>query len=276
MQQPEDRPTSTGFVNREINSGEIKFDGVEFIYPETDNPVLSNVSFTVKPGERVGIIGKIGSGKTTLGKLLGGLFEPTSGRILIDGIDVRQYHPHEIRKSVAFAGQSADLFSGTLKENLLIAKPDATDQEIVAAATKAGVDEFVARHPRGYDMPVGERGERLSGGQKQAVTIARLLMNNPHIVFLDEPSGAMDIASERKLVSSLKKSFQPRTTIVISTHRYSLLEMVDRIIILDNGRVVADGRKEAVMSDLAKRAKAVTGAIHGTKSGKNTNPPQAV
>ncbi|NKB53777.1 MAG: type I secretion system permease/ATPase [Rhizobiaceae bacterium] len=256
MEQPEDRPMSTGFVNREVNSGKVRLDDVEFMYPDTDNAVLSNVNIDIQAGERVGIIGKIGSGKTTLGKLLGGLFEPTSGRLLLDGIDVRQYHLHEVRKAVAFVGQASDLFTGTLKENLLIAKPDATDAEIIAAAQKAGVDEFASRHPRGFDMPVGERGDNLSGGQKQAVTIARLLMNQPKVVFLDEPSGAMDMASERRLIASLKKSFAPDTTLIISTHRYSLLEMVDRIIVIDNGRIVADGTKEVVLEDLAKRAKA--------------------
>lgn len=256
MQQPEDRPSSTGFVNRDILTGSVDLHSVEFAYPETDNAVLSNISFSVRSGERVGIIGKIGSGKTTLGKLLGGLFEPKSGRLLIDGIDIRQFHPHEVRKAVAFVGQSSDLFTGTLKENLLIARPDASDQEIIEAGKKAGVDEFASRHPRGYDMPVGERGEKLSGGQKQAVTIARLLMNEPKIVFLDEPSGAMDMASERNLVANLKQSFNDDTTLFVSTHRYSLLGLVDRLIVLDNGKLVADGPKDQVMSELNARAKA--------------------
>ncbi|MGI9355703.1 MAG: type I secretion system permease/ATPase [Rhizobiaceae bacterium] len=256
MQQPEDRPSSTGFVNRDILTGSVDLHSVEFAYPETDNSVLSNISFSVRSGERVGIIGKIGSGKTTLGKLLGGLFEPKSGRLLIDGIDIRQFHPHEVRKAVAFVSQSSDLFTGTLKENLLIARPDASDQDLIEAGKKAGVDEFASRHPRGYDMPVGERGEKLSGGQKQAVTIARLLMNEPKIVFLDEPSGAMDMASERNLVANLKQSFNDDTTLFVSTHRYSLLGLVDRLIVLDNGKLVADGPKDQVMSELNARAKA--------------------
>lgn len=271
MQQPEDRPTSTGFVNRDITKGDLAFDAVEFTYPETDNPVLSNISISVKAGERIGIIGKIGSGKTTLGKLLGGLFEASSGRVLIDGIDVRQFHPQEVRKAVSFVDQSADLFTGTLKENLLIAKPDATDEEVIAAAQKAGVDEFASRHPRGFDLPVGERGDRLSGGQKQAVTIARLLMNRPKIVFLDEPSGAMDIASERKLVANLGRAFSSDTTLIISTHRYSLLEMVDRLIVMDNGRVVADGPKDFVLAELTNRAKAAAAAKQG-KAGIGIQP----
>ncbi len=256
MEQPEDRPQSTGFVNRDILTGSVALDAVEFSYPGTTNTVLSKVSFSIKSGERVGIIGKIGSGKTTLGKLLCGLYETDTGRLLIDGIDVRQFHPHEVRKAVSFVGQSSDLFTGTLKENLLIARPDATDQEVINAAKIAGVDEFASRHPRGYDMMVGERGEKLSGGQKQAVTIARVLMNQPKIVFLDEPSGAMDVASERNLVANLKQSFSDDTTLLVSTHRYSLLEIVDRLIVLDNGRLVADGPKADVLADLQTRAKA--------------------
>ena len=255
MNQPEDRPQTTGFVNRQIKQGGIVFQAMEFTYPGTDNAVLFGITTKIEPGERIGIIGKIGSGKTTLGKLVSGLYMPTGGRLLIDGVDVRQYHPQEVRKAVSFAGQNADLFSGTLKQNLLIAKPEATDEEIISVAKRTGVDDFASRHPRGYDMPVGERGDQLSGGQKQAVAIARLLLADSMIVFLDEPTGAMDLASERVLLSHLSRSFSPETTLIISTHRYSLLELVDRIIVLDNGRIVADGPKQQVMAALAQRAK---------------------
>ncbi len=256
MSQPEDMPQSVGFVNRPIKSGTLSFQSVDFTYPETDNAVLSNLTFSVKAGERVGIIGKIGSGKTTLGKLLGGLYEPTGGRLLIDGVDIRQYHLSEVRKAVAFVGQDADLFSGTLKENLLLAKPEASDEELIEVAKKTGVDDFASRHPRGYDMAVGERGDRLSGGQKQAVVMARLLLAEPRIVFLDEPTAAMDLASERTLLRTLAQAYKRETTLLISTHRYSLLELVDRIIVLDNGRLVVDGPKEQVMAKLMERAKA--------------------
>src|SRR5690606_7737081 len=149
----------------------------------------------------------------------------------------------------------ADLFSGTVKENLLMGRADASDEEIIHVARMTGVDEFVSRHPRGYDMPVGERGSSLSGGQRQAVAIARLLLSRPKIVFLDEPSGAMDMASERLLIAKLSEAFEPDVTVVISTHRYSMLELVDRLIVIDQGRVVADGPKKAVIEELQRKAR---------------------
>jgi ATP-binding cassette, subfamily C, bacterial LapB len=255
MAQPEDRPDASGFVNREVLNGSFSFQSVSFVYPETDMKVLNGLSFSAKPGERIGIIGKIGSGKTTIGRLLGGLYVPEAGHLLIDGVDVRQYHPAVVRSAVAVVSQSADLFSGTIKENLLMGRADATDAEILEVAKLTGIDDFASRHPRGYDMPVGERGSNLSGGQRQVVAIARLLMARPKIVFLDEPSGAMDMASEKLLISKLKQVLRPEMTVVISTHRHSMLELVDRLIVLDQGRVIADGPKDAVIEQLQKKAK---------------------
>jgi ATP-binding cassette subfamily C protein LapB len=252
MAQPEDLPNTVGFVNRPISNGAVTLKDVSFVYPGTEAKVINGLSFQIRPGERVGIIGRIGSGKTTIGRLLGRLYLPTSGDLLIDGIDIRQYHPAEIRGAVGIAGQTGDLFSGTIKENLLMAKPDASDEEIIAAARQSGVDEFVSRHPRGYDMNVGERGGSLSGGQKQAVAIARLLIARPKIVFLDEPSGSMDLASERLLIRQLSQAFDHNTTIIISTHRFSMLELVDRLIVVDQGRVIADGPKAQVIQALQK------------------------
>ena len=252
MAQPEDRPDTVGFVNRPIRAGAMTFKGVGFTYPGSENEVLTGLTFSVKPGERIGIIGRIGSGKTTLGRLIGRLFLPTTGEFLIDGIDVRQYHPSEVRSAVGIVAQAGDLFSGTVKENLLMARPEASDEDIIDAAKAAGVDEFVSRHPRGYDMNVGERGTNLSGGQRQAVAIARLLLTKPKIVFMDEPSGSMDLASERLLIKQLKQAFDENTTLVISTHRYSMLEIVDRLIVVEQGRIVADGPKEQVIRALQK------------------------
>ena len=259
MKQPEDRPRTAGFVNRQIRSGSVAFQDVSFAYPGTDHMVINGLSFSVRPGERVGIIGRIGSGKTTVGRLLGGLYPPAQGSILLDGVDIRQYHPAEVRTAVAVAGQSADLFSGTVKENLLLGRADASDEDILEVARATGVDAFVSRHPRGFDMPVGERGNNLSGGQKQALTIARLLLGRPKVVYLDEPSGAMDLATERLLISKLKEAFAPGTTVIISTHRHSMLELVDRLIVLDQGRVVADGPKARVIEALQRNALAPAG-----------------
>jgi ATP-binding cassette, subfamily C, bacterial LapB len=160
-----------------------------------------------------------------------------------------------VRSAVGIVAQAGDLFSGTIKENLLMARPDASDEQIIEAAKAAGVDEFVSRHPRGYDMNVGERGNNLSGGQRQTVAIARLLLTKPKIVFLDEPSGSMDLASERQLIGQLKTAFSDNTTLIVSTHRHSMLEIVDRLIVIEQGRVVADGPKDQVIQALQKKVK---------------------
>lgn len=253
MEQPEDRPSTVGFVNREIKRGGFSFQNVSFQYPGSDYKVINQLSLTVAPGERVGIIGRIGSGKTTLGRLLDGLFLPSDGRLLIDGVDIRQYHMSEVRSAVAVAGQSSDLFSGTVKENLLIGRADATDEELLEVSRMTGVDEFVSNHPRGFDMPVGERGSNLSSGQKQALAIARLLLTKPKIVFLDEPSGAMDLASERHLLAKLSTAFNRDTTLLIATHRFSMLELCDRLVVIDKGRIVADGPKAAVLEAMQRK-----------------------
>ncbi len=253
MEQPEDRPNTIGFVNRDIREGGVAFANMDFAYPGTDHKVLNGISLTIAAGERVGIIGRIGSGKTTIGRLLSGLYSPSSGRILLDGVDIRQLHPSVVRSAVSFVSQNSDLFSGTVKENLLMANPTASDEEMIAAAKLAGVDDFVSYHPRGYDMPVGERGSQLSGGQRQAVAIARLLLRKPKIVFLDEPSGAMDMASERELINRLSRVFGQDVTVLISTHRHSMLHLVDRLLVLDRGRIVADGPKTQVIEQLQKR-----------------------
>ncbi|WFU11881.1 type I secretion system permease/ATPase (plasmid) [Rhizobium sp. CB3090] len=254
MEQPDDRPSTVGFVNRQIRSGGFSFQNVSFQYPGSDQSVINQLSFTVTPGEKIGIIGRIGSGKTTIGRLLDGLFQPASGRVLIDGVDIRQYHMAEVRAAVAVAGQSSDLFSGTVKENLLLGRADASDEELLAVSRMTGVEEFVAVHPRGFDMPVGERGANLSNGQKQALTIARLLLTRPKIVFLDEPSGAMDLASERHLINKLTNAFGPETTLMVATHRHSMLELVDRLIVIDKGRIIADGPKQAVIEAMQRKA----------------------
>lgn len=257
MGQPEDTPESTGFVNRVIENGNVGFEKLSFRYPHTDHDALSGISCRIHAGERVGIIGRIGSGKTTLGRLLGALYEPTDGRLLIDSVDIRQYHPAEVRAAVALAGQNSDLLAGTLKDNLLLAKPNASDEEIVEAARRSGIEDFVSGHPRGFDMQVGENGGNLSSGQKQSVTIARLLLAQPKIVFLDEPSGAMDMGSEKRLIVNLKNAFPENVTFIVATHRHSMLELVDRLLVLDAGRLIADGPKADVIRALQQKAGAV-------------------
>ncbi len=254
MAMESERPDGKKFVSQAITDGRIEFNAIEFSYPGAPNPAISDFSLTIKPGERVGIIGKIGSGKTTIGRLLGGIYEAQSGSILIDGIDIRQYHPYELRSAVGVVAQDSDLFFGTLRSNILMGMPDATDEQMVRACQLAGVDDFANKHPSGFDMPIGERGSLLSGGQKQAVALARILLLEPQIIFLDEPSGSMDLASERVLIKHLREAFDEGQTVILSTHRYSMLDLVDRLVVVANGKVAADGPKDKVLQALKARS----------------------
>jgi ATP-binding cassette subfamily C protein LapB len=253
MKMESERPEGKSFIAQPIKHAKIEFKSVKFSYPEQANPALNGLNFTVKPGEKVGIIGKIGSGKTTIGRLLAALYDVQEGAVLIDGVDIRQLHPHDVRGSIGVVNQDSDLFFGTLRDNLIMGNPTATDEELLEAARLAGVDDFAQRHPAGYDMPVGERGGLLSGGQRQAVALARVLLLKPKVVFLDEPSGSMDMASERLLIKNLKRALKPDQTIIVSTHRYSMLELVDRLIVLADGKIAADGPKEQVLDALKAR-----------------------
>jgi len=249
MNMPVERPADKSFVPRPFLEGGIEFRNVSFAYPGSNVAALDKISFRLKQGERVGIIGRIGSGKTTLEKLILGLYSPTEGSVLIDGIDIKQIDPADLRRAVGYVPQDPVLFYGTLKENLTMGAPFADDSHMLEVARVAGIDEFVARHPEGYDMMIGERGDSLSGGQRQAVAVARALINNPPILLLDEPSSNMDNQSEAALKRRLKEASRGKTLLLV-THRTSLLELVDRLLVVDNGRVVADGPKDQVVEAL--------------------------
>lgn len=249
MELPVERPEGASFVHRATFSGEIEFKDVSFCYPGRDEAVLKKVSFKLKAGEKVGIIGRIGSGKTTIEKLVLGLYQPTEGSVFVDGIDARQIDPAELRRAIGFVPQDVTLFYGTLKHNIAMGAPFADDSAILAAAELAGVKEFADTHPQGFEMPIGERGESLSGGQRQAVAIARAMLNDPPILLLDEPSSSMDHQSEEGLKQRLRR-FAATKTIILVTHRTSLLDLVDRLIVLDQGRIVADGPKAQVVEAL--------------------------
>jgi ATP-binding cassette, subfamily C, bacterial LapB len=250
MQLPDERVSARNFVNRAVENGAVTFRNAAFSYPQVDRQVLSGLNLQVRPGEKIGILGRVGSGKTTIGRLIAGLYPLSSGELLIDGVDIRQYHPHEVRKAVAIVSQDADLFLGSLRENILIARPDASDAELLRACRLSGVDDFASQHPQGYDMPVGERGRLLSTGQRQAVAIARALLMQPRILFLDEPSSAMDFATERAFLARLSQTLDPTQTLLIATHRFSMLALVERLLVVENGRIVADGPKDTVMAAL--------------------------
>lgn len=253
MKLPVDRPPEQRFVNREIKNGSVEFQNVSFNYPAAQMPALRGVSLKINAGERVGIIGRIGSGKTTIGRIACGLHFPSEGTVLLDGIELQQHHPFEIRRAVAFVIQEADLFYGTVRDNISMGAPFVDDAQILNAAKIAGVDDFVSLHPAGYEMQVGERGQFISGGQRQAIALARALLFQPPIVFLDEPSGAMDTASEQALMLRLRDAITPEQTLIISTHRTRLLGLVDRLVVLDNGVLIADGPKEKVLKLLAEK-----------------------
>ena len=245
-----ERPVERNYVSRKISEGRVTFDQVSFRYPTASDNALDKVSFKVNAGERIGIIGRVGSGKTTVGRLLAGFYDPLEGRILIDGVDVRQYDPADLRAGVGFALQDTDLFFGKLRDNIALGKPEATDAEILEAARLAGVETFIAGHPLGYDMPVAEGGRSLSGGQKQAIGLARVLIRAPKVLFLDEPTAHFDVRSEAEFIERLKTLAARDMTIIVSTHRLSLLSLVERLLLFDKGRLVADGPRDQIIAKL--------------------------
>jgi ATP-binding cassette subfamily C protein LapB len=249
MRREVERPEGASFISRGTLRGAIEFREVGFTYPGQDTPALRKVSLTIQPGEHVAILGRVGSGKTTLERLILGLYRPTEGAVLIDGIDQRQLDPAELRRQIGYVQQDVVLFYGTLRDNLTMGAPLADDAAVVRAAEIAGLTELVNNHPRGFDMLVGERGESLSGGQRQGVAIGRAVINDPPILVLDEPTSSMDHSSEEELKRRLGAFCRGKTLILVS-HRVSLLDLVDRIIVMDGGCVVADGTKEHVVAAL--------------------------
>ena len=249
MQREVERPEGATFISRQGFKGEIEFRDVGFTYPGQEVEALRGVSFRIRPGEHVAILGRIGSGKTTLEKLILGLYRPTSGAVLIDGIDLRQLDPAELRRHIGYVPQDVTLFYGSLRENIALSSPLAEDSAVLKAAEVAGITDFANAHPRGFDMVVGERGESLSGGQRQGVAIARAVINDPPMLLLDEPTASMDHSSEEEVKRRLA-GFAAGKTMIVITHRTSLLDLAERIIVVDGGRIVADGPKAQVVEAL--------------------------
>ena len=249
MKRPTERANESAFVHRAEIRGEIEFRDVTFSYAVDTEPALKNVSFKLRPGEHVVVLGRVGSGKTTLQKLIMGLYAPTSGAVYIDGVDLRQLDPADVRRNIGYVGQDALLFYGSLRDNIAIGAQYADDQTIIEAAEMGGLADFVNRHPKGFDMLIGERGESISGGQRQGVAMARAVLLDPPILLLDEPTSSMDFSSEEDLKGRLRR-FAEHKTMVIVTHRLSLLDLAHRIIVVDGGRVVADGPRDKVVEAL--------------------------
>lgn len=250
MKLERERPADKIYVAREIKQGRVEFQGVSFAYPNSQAKALDNVSFKINPGERIGVVGRVGSGKTTVGRLATAFYAPAEGSILIDGIDIRQYDPADLRAGVGFVLQDTDLFYGKLRDNITFGKPSASDADVIEAARLSGVETFIAGHPQGFDMMIAEGGRSLSGGQKQAIGLARVLIRKPKVLFLDEPTAHFDIRSEAEFLERLRTLANGEITIIVSTHRASLLSMVDRILVFDNGKLVADGPRDQILGRL--------------------------
>lgn len=259
MNLPVEHPPGKQFVHRPGFEGAIEFRDISFAYPGQQVEALSKVSFKIAAGEKVGIIGRIGSGKSTIEKLILGLYLPTSGSIWINGVDQQQIDPADLRRNIGYVAQDPVLMFGSVKENIVLGAPYVDDQAMLRAAEIAGVTDFVNRHPQGFDMPVGERGDGLSGGQRQSVAIARSLLLEPAILLLDEPTNSLDNRSEDNFKTRLKPHLAGRSLILV-THRASMLTLVDRLIIVEGGRIVADGPKEQVLDALSG------GKLHVAKS----------
>ena len=252
MNMPVEHPQGKKFVNRPEYKGNIEFRNVDFSYPNSDKTSLSNVNFKINAGEHVAIIGKIGSGKSTIQKLLLSLYVPDEGAILIDNIDIKQLDPTELRKNIAYVSQDVLLFNGTVKENIVYRVPHIEDEKIIEAAQVSGVMDFINKHPKGFDMPVGERGAFLSGGQRQSIAIARAILQNYPIVLFDEPTSAMDSSTEAQFIKNIKEYLKGKTMVLV-THKTSLLSLVDHIVVMEDGKSVLSGAKDEVIEKLSKK-----------------------
>jgi len=259
MKKEVERPAEKRFIQHPNIEGAIEFVNVSFTYPEETKPSLTNISFKINAGEKVGIIGRIGSGKSTVEKLILGFYKPTEGTILIDGIDITQLDPAELRRNISYVPQEVTLFSGDVRENIAYRAPYIEDEKIIHAAKLAGVDDFIKRHPSGYSLKISEGGKSLSGGQRQSIGVARALLLDTPIYLFDEPTNAMDGKTEQIMIDRLKKGTLKNTSLVV-THKMTLLQLTDRLMVMDQGKLIADGEKESVLEALK------TGKVHKVKS----------
>ena len=250
MRKKVERPKGRHFISLPTVRGKIELRDVVFAYPQQTVAALNNVSFTINPGDHIGIIGAVGSGKTTLQRLIQNLYEPKSGAILLDGTDVRQIDPGDLRRAIGVIQQRPQLFYGSVRQNITMGHETVSDRAVMRAAELSGVMDFLRDTQHGLDTQVGERGEQLSGGQQQAVAVARALLYDPPILIMDEPTSSLDPASEIRLLRRLDVLARNRTIILI-THKASMLQLVDKLMLMERGRVLASGPKDEIMRRLA-------------------------
>ncbi|MDP5252586.1 MULTISPECIES: type I secretion system permease/ATPase [unclassified Vibrio] len=258
MALPEEQETDKRYIHRPMIQGKIELDRVSFRYPDTSTSAIRDVSLTIHPGEKVAIIGRIGSGKTTLERLIMGLYQPTDGHVRIDDTDISQLHHVDVRRNIGCVTQESQLFFGSVRDNITLGRPLTDDRDVLDAAHRSGVTAFTQADPAGLERQIGEGGHQLSGGQRQAICIARAFLGRPPILLLDEPTSAMDNRSEMQIKHQLKQLRSDETLILI-THKTSMLDIVDRIIVMEKGAVIADGPKEHVLNSL-KQGKVKTPA----------------
>ena len=249
MENPVEIDKEKTYLQKDHLDGMFEFKDIDFAYPEAEILSLHNVSFKIEAGQKVGVLGRIGSGKSTIGKLLMRFYLPQKGSVYVDGKDINQISPHTLRQHIGYVPQHVQLFFGSVKDNIKIGAEHIEDSRIQIVAEMAGVTDFTDRHPQGLDMQVGEMGQNISGGQRQLVALARALLLFPKILIMDEPSSSMDQTTEKALRERLKLIMKDRT-VIIATHRSSLLELVDTLMVVDSGQLVAYGSKEQVTAQL--------------------------
>ncbi|EDP59766.1 type I secretion system permease/ATPase [Vibrio sp. AND4] len=249
MEMPDEQEEGKRYIHRPIVQGKIEIDRVTFHYPDAPVASIRNMSLTINPGEKVAIIGRIGSGKTTLERLIMGLYKPTEGHVRIDDTDIEQLHHVDVRRNIGCVPQDSNLFFGSIRDNITLGRPLTDDRDVLDAANRAGVTAFTQSDPAGLERQVGEGGAMLSGGQRQAVTIARALLGRPPVLLMDEPTSAMDNRSEMHIKHQLAQ-LKPNETLILITHKTSMLDIVDRVIVMEKGSVIADGPKAQVLNDL--------------------------
>ena len=258
MRTPIERAPGERRVHRPFLEGAIEFREVAFTYPGQELRALDNVSLRIGKGERIGLVGRVGSGKTTLIKLIQGLYEPSAGIVRVDDLEVRQIEPADLRRQIGYVAQQTALFRGTIRDNLVMGAPQASDAEVMRAVEMAGLGDLIRQAPRGLDQEVGEQGLQLSGGQRQLVALARALVLDPPILLLDEPTAHLDALAERQFLEAMR-SFMPGRTLVLVTHRAALLGLVDRLAVLERGRIAAEGPRDEVLARLGAQRMTTAG-----------------